>query len=256
MRNIQGVYFSVWAGTGSQAELQDLRQQAQELVDDNDALKLTVHRLNVELSQYQARFRPLSKQEVLQKYFQMNRLLDRISSLSFEYHSWKVLWVLFIIPVGLESRSCSFTGFFGSLSWWNTHYDGISSVRNATWPFQVFLCIQIDPWSLVLKTGPQQYEPPLPPSHDALTLSTVLCALGHEFSVWGSSDKLTEAPQEQIIGSVFAIGGIQSNQMTVFHFLPYCSAFGCILDHFNWEIYHYLQFFLFVFSSLIGGPTL
>ncbi|XP_056874792.1 centrosomal protein of 89 kDa isoform X2 [Takifugu flavidus] len=51
------------AGTGSQAELQDLRQQAQELVDDNDALKLTVHRLNVELSQYQARFRPLSKQE-------------------------------------------------------------------------------------------------------------------------------------------------------------------------------------------------
>ncbi|TWW67160.1 Centrosomal protein of 89 kDa [Takifugu flavidus] len=54
--------------TGSQAELQDLRQQAQELVDDNDALKLTVHRLNVELSQYQARFRPLSKQEVDMKY--------------------------------------------------------------------------------------------------------------------------------------------------------------------------------------------
>lgn len=93
IRNIQGVYFSVWAGTGSQAELQDLRQQAQELVDDNDALKLTVHRLNVELSQYQARFRPLSKQEVLHKYFQRNRLFEeyRISSLSFEYHSWKVL---------------------------------------------------------------------------------------------------------------------------------------------------------------------
>uniref|UniRef100_A0A3B3UJG9 Centrosomal protein 89 n=1 Tax=Poecilia latipinna TaxID=48699 RepID=A0A3B3UJG9_9TELE len=47
----------------SQAELQSLRQHAQELVDENDALKLTVHRLNVELSRYQARFRPLSKQE-------------------------------------------------------------------------------------------------------------------------------------------------------------------------------------------------
>uniref|UniRef100_A0A096MC43 Centrosomal protein 89 n=1 Tax=Poecilia formosa TaxID=48698 RepID=A0A096MC43_POEFO len=45
------------------AELQSLRQHAQELVDENDALKLTVHRLNVELSRYQARFRPLSKQE-------------------------------------------------------------------------------------------------------------------------------------------------------------------------------------------------
>lgn len=49
---------------GSQAELQNLRQHAQELVDENDALKLTVHRLNVELSHYQARFRPLSKEEV------------------------------------------------------------------------------------------------------------------------------------------------------------------------------------------------
>uniref|UniRef100_A0A3B3VPK6 Centrosomal protein 89 n=1 Tax=Poecilia latipinna TaxID=48699 RepID=A0A3B3VPK6_9TELE len=52
----------------SQAELQSLRQHAQELVDENDALKLTVHRLNVELSRYQARFRPLSKQEVDMKY--------------------------------------------------------------------------------------------------------------------------------------------------------------------------------------------
>lgn len=49
--------------TGSQAELQNLRQHAQELVDENDALKLTVHRLNVELSRYQTRFRPLSKEE-------------------------------------------------------------------------------------------------------------------------------------------------------------------------------------------------
>lgn len=49
---------------GSQVELQNLRQHAQELVDENDALKLTVHRLNVELSQYQTLFRPLSKQEV------------------------------------------------------------------------------------------------------------------------------------------------------------------------------------------------
>ncbi|XP_054625901.1 centrosomal protein of 89 kDa isoform X3 [Dunckerocampus dactyliophorus] len=47
-----------------QAELQTLRQQAQELVDENDTLKRTVHRLNVELSCYQTRFRGLSKQEV------------------------------------------------------------------------------------------------------------------------------------------------------------------------------------------------
>ncbi|XP_054916066.1 centrosomal protein of 89 kDa isoform X2 [Poeciliopsis prolifica] len=51
------------SSAGSQTELQSLRQHAQELVDENDALKLTVHRLNVELSHYQARFRPLSKQE-------------------------------------------------------------------------------------------------------------------------------------------------------------------------------------------------
>uniref|UniRef100_A0AAQ4R287 Centrosomal protein 89 n=1 Tax=Gasterosteus aculeatus aculeatus TaxID=481459 RepID=A0AAQ4R287_GASAC len=49
--------------TGGQAELLNLRRQAQELVDENDALKMTVHRLNVELSRYQTLFRPLSKQE-------------------------------------------------------------------------------------------------------------------------------------------------------------------------------------------------
>uniref|UniRef100_UPI0037E7A0F6 centrosomal protein of 89 kDa n=1 Tax=Semicossyphus pulcher TaxID=241346 RepID=UPI0037E7A0F6 len=51
------------SSAGSQAELHNLRHHAQELVDENDALKLTVHRLNVELSCYQTRFRPLSKQE-------------------------------------------------------------------------------------------------------------------------------------------------------------------------------------------------
>ncbi|XP_037602775.1 centrosomal protein of 89 kDa isoform X2 [Sebastes umbrosus] len=51
------------SSAGSQAELLNLRQHAQELVDENDALKLTVHRLNVELSRYQTKFRPLSKQE-------------------------------------------------------------------------------------------------------------------------------------------------------------------------------------------------
>lgn len=53
----------------SRAELQSLRRQAQELVDDNEALKFTVHRLNVELSGYQARSRPLSQQEVLANHF-------------------------------------------------------------------------------------------------------------------------------------------------------------------------------------------
>ncbi|XP_067258357.1 centrosomal protein of 89 kDa isoform X1 [Chanodichthys erythropterus] len=49
--------------TGESSELLSLRQQAQELVDENDGLKMTVHRLNVELSRYQARFRPLNKDE-------------------------------------------------------------------------------------------------------------------------------------------------------------------------------------------------
>ncbi|XP_055062059.2 centrosomal protein of 89 kDa isoform X2 [Misgurnus anguillicaudatus] len=49
--------------SGESSELMSLRQQAQELVDENDGLKMTVHRLNVELSRYQARFRPLPKDE-------------------------------------------------------------------------------------------------------------------------------------------------------------------------------------------------
>ncbi|NXU91147.1 CEP89 protein, partial [Xiphorhynchus elegans] len=46
-------------------ELHSLRQQAQELVDENDALKMVVHRLNVELSRYQTKFRSLSQEEHL-----------------------------------------------------------------------------------------------------------------------------------------------------------------------------------------------
>ncbi|MEE6500527.1 hypothetical protein FKM82_003815 [Ascaphus truei] len=45
------------------AELISLRGEAQELVDENDALKMTVHRLNVELSRYQTKYRPLAKEE-------------------------------------------------------------------------------------------------------------------------------------------------------------------------------------------------
>ncbi|XP_017561687.1 centrosomal protein of 89 kDa isoform X3 [Pygocentrus nattereri] len=52
--------------TGESSELLSLRQQAQELVDENDGLKMTVHRLNVELSRYQARFKPLTKEECSQ----------------------------------------------------------------------------------------------------------------------------------------------------------------------------------------------
>uniref|UniRef100_A0A8C0WYT3 Centrosomal protein of 89 kDa n=1 Tax=Castor canadensis TaxID=51338 RepID=A0A8C0WYT3_CASCN len=40
-----------------------LRKQAQELVDENDRLKMLVHRLNVELSRYQTKFRRLSEEE-------------------------------------------------------------------------------------------------------------------------------------------------------------------------------------------------
>ncbi|XP_055002479.1 centrosomal protein of 89 kDa [Sorex araneus] len=46
-------------------ELFNLRKQAQELVDENDGLKMTVHRLNAELSRYQTKFRHLSKEESL-----------------------------------------------------------------------------------------------------------------------------------------------------------------------------------------------
>uniref|UniRef100_A0A2K5C8T7 Centrosomal protein 89 n=1 Tax=Aotus nancymaae TaxID=37293 RepID=A0A2K5C8T7_AOTNA len=49
-------------------ELLYLRKQAQELVDENDGLKMTVHRLNVELSRYQTKFRHLSKEELDKKY--------------------------------------------------------------------------------------------------------------------------------------------------------------------------------------------
>uniref|UniRef100_A0A670YIT8 Centrosomal protein 89 n=1 Tax=Pseudonaja textilis TaxID=8673 RepID=A0A670YIT8_PSETE len=45
------------------AELLLLRQQAQELVDENDSLKMTVHRLNAELSRYQTKYRPISPNE-------------------------------------------------------------------------------------------------------------------------------------------------------------------------------------------------
>ncbi|NXM70693.1 CEP89 protein, partial [Serilophus lunatus] len=44
-------------------ELLSLRQHAQQLVDENDALKMMVHRLNVELSRYQTKFRSLSQEE-------------------------------------------------------------------------------------------------------------------------------------------------------------------------------------------------
>ncbi|XP_036608283.1 centrosomal protein of 89 kDa [Trichosurus vulpecula] len=45
------------------AEFLSLRQQAQELVDENDDLKMIVYRLNAELSRYQTKFRNLSKEE-------------------------------------------------------------------------------------------------------------------------------------------------------------------------------------------------
>ncbi|KAF2987073.1 hypothetical protein EK904_013760, partial [Melospiza melodia maxima] len=54
---------------GEATELLSLRQQAQELVDENDALKTVVHRLNVELSRYQTKFRSLSHEEEDMKNF-------------------------------------------------------------------------------------------------------------------------------------------------------------------------------------------
>ncbi|GAB1291938.1 Centrosomal protein of 89 kDa [Apodemus speciosus] len=48
---------------GVTPELLCLRKQSQDLVDENEGLKMTVHRLNVELSRYQTKFRPLSEEE-------------------------------------------------------------------------------------------------------------------------------------------------------------------------------------------------
>ncbi|XP_035309747.1 centrosomal protein of 89 kDa isoform X7 [Cricetulus griseus] len=45
-------------------ELLCLRKQGQDLVDENKGLKTIVHRLNVELSRYQTKFRHLSEEEV------------------------------------------------------------------------------------------------------------------------------------------------------------------------------------------------
>ncbi|CAH7358941.1 Cep89 [Phodopus roborovskii] len=44
-------------------ELLCLRKQGQDLVDENEGLKMIVHRLNVELSRYQTKFRHLSEEE-------------------------------------------------------------------------------------------------------------------------------------------------------------------------------------------------
>ncbi|XP_061670837.1 centrosomal protein of 89 kDa [Syngnathoides biaculeatus] len=61
--NRKGAQQITTSATGMQAELWDARQQAQELVDENDALKRSVHRLSMELSAYQTKYRPLSKRE-------------------------------------------------------------------------------------------------------------------------------------------------------------------------------------------------
>ncbi|XP_078400539.1 centrosomal protein of 89 kDa isoform X1 [Cetorhinus maximus] len=45
-------------------ELLSLRQHAQELVDENDALKMTIHRLNIELNRYQTKYRPVHNEEL------------------------------------------------------------------------------------------------------------------------------------------------------------------------------------------------
>jgi len=60
-----GIILNLCFSVVAAPELHYLRKQAQELVDENDGLKMTVHRLNVELSRYQTKFRHLSKKEVM-----------------------------------------------------------------------------------------------------------------------------------------------------------------------------------------------
>ncbi|XP_008837685.1 centrosomal protein of 89 kDa [Nannospalax galili] len=52
------------AQEGATPELLSLRKQAQDLVEENSGLKMVVHRLNVELSRYQTKFRRLSEAEI------------------------------------------------------------------------------------------------------------------------------------------------------------------------------------------------
>lgn len=52
-------------------ELLCLRKQGQDLVDENEGLKMIVHRLNVELSRYQTKFRHLSEEEVMFVYLSL-----------------------------------------------------------------------------------------------------------------------------------------------------------------------------------------
>ncbi|XP_060041655.1 centrosomal protein of 89 kDa isoform X2 [Erinaceus europaeus] len=66
MRNENGILKEAKKASSQEAsapELLHLRKQAQELVGENDELKITVHRLNVELSRYQTKFRHLSQKE-------------------------------------------------------------------------------------------------------------------------------------------------------------------------------------------------
>lgn len=48
--------------SGDKIELVSLRQQAQEVVDENDALKMTIHRLSVELSHYQTKYKSVDNE--------------------------------------------------------------------------------------------------------------------------------------------------------------------------------------------------
>lgn len=49
---------------GAEMLLRD--RQIEELKAENEVMKNAVHRINVELSQYQAKYRPLSEEEVCQ----------------------------------------------------------------------------------------------------------------------------------------------------------------------------------------------
>ena len=63
---------------------------------------------------------------------------------------WGLGWQLYNINlVGLEPRRCFLTGLFGVIDTLTPMLRAFPLRHKATWPLEVFWCIQTDPWSQV-----------------------------------------------------------------------------------------------------------
>lgn len=117
-------------------------------------------------------------------------------------------------------------------------------------------------WSMIpgLENEPHNSmrpPPPHSPKHDALTLFSVLRALWHEFSVewihatchefrliWQTDWEPSGA--DHLLSLCYWSYSIHSNDSFPFSSISFCfwMPFWSILDHFNWEVYHFLHFFI------------